>query len=708
MFIKRRVSGVGHALMVLVGILVSLSAFSNDSGLVAVAEIAPRHKELNDLSVALLKDRFDREVATPEFEERKLHFYLGSRGLFEEIESVSLQLDGELPVFPSATYIDGALLAASGGLLRMGAWALAVGDHRLRIVWKMRGGVLRDQVVQISVPAPAEYGESVDVDYELALQHRWPSSDFRFAVINWLPGKPSISWMDRLLGVSSRVESYGIGGRDDPRWRSARYLATVGKCWPAALILGRLDAFQVSDAATSALLATVTARCGLIETAQSALERSAGAEARLRTEASLAIAEGYLNRADAERTLAVLDRLPADLEDKDRNRCAVLRALAQFVERDFDAAARALQRILIDPLRLVGAPVEERLWAATVRYDLALALLASGSVDRGRALLDQLGQSSSADRAEIVLRDRANLTLASHFLSAGQGASARAIYQRMLLEGPYSNLALLGLGWAALAPQGSAQAAGYSSGGVAQRATPKFALKALQSRRLIDCQEYNRLAIFPTELCNSLRPFAQAAVSAHPEYLAAEALSAWQELAVRDPRDSAVRESWTAAGYAAKRAGSLKKAGEYFEAAIPKLEDAIADNDASFGRVESYASRTTDEDEVSALEPGHAVPAQTVALVEAGLGVDSLATSLVLRQLIAERAIARWLAIGETAPANVAALNSLLAAQKALLVDIAKALLVTERRQLAAWLVAARSGLASLNDPVQRYDENIH
>jgi len=694
--------------MVLVVVLMSFPTVGSDSRLVAPVDTEARHKWLNDLSFALLKNRFDREAETPELAVGKVNIYLGSRYKFGEVENISLQIDDESLELPPLSSINGALLTASGGLLRMSTRELAVGDHRLRILWKMRNEAIRAQVVQFVVHTANENGSSSGVDFELVLQSRWPSSDFSFEIINWVPGESSISWLDRFWGRSSGVETYGIGSRDDPRWRSARYLTSVGRCWPAALALRRLDNIQVSDASTSALLATATARCGLIETSERALERSSGADARLLTEASLAIAEGYLNRGDAKRTLVALDRLPVGLEEKDRNRASMLRALAQFTERDFNAASRALQEILIDPLRLVGAPVEERLWAAAVRYDLALALLASGSIDRGRALLDQLGRSSSADQAEIELRDRANLTLASHFLSAGQGASARAIYQRMLLEGPYSNLALLGMGWASLASQGSAQAAGYSNGGLAQRTTPKFALKALRSRRLIDCQEYNQLAIYPTELCNLLPPFVQADVPAHPEYLAAEALAAWQELAVRDPRDSAVRESWAAAGYAAKRAGSLEKAGEYFEAAITKIEDAIADNNVSLARVELYASRTTGEVEVSALEPGHVVPAQEVAFFEATLGVDSLEASRVLRQLIAERAVARWLADAEAAPLGVVVVNNLLAEQKALSVDIAKGLLATERRQLTAWLKSARTGLASLNDPAQEYVETLH
>lgn len=91
-FRVRRVAAIGHALVVLVAVLIPLSTLSNDSEFVAPADIETRRRGLNDLSFALLKNRFDREATTQEFVARKLNLYLGSRGIFEEIENISLQL----------------------------------------------------------------------------------------------------------------------------------------------------------------------------------------------------------------------------------------------------------------------------------------------------------------------------------------------------------------------------------------------------------------------------------------------------------------------------------------------------------------------------------------------------------------------------------------------------------------------------------------
>ena len=85
------------------------------------------------------------------------------------------------------------------------------------------------------------------------------------------------------------------------------------------------------------------------------------------------------------------------------------------------------------------------------RYNLGVALLAAGDLAGGRRWLLALATQTAASAEERSLRDRARLALGFAALQAGQPAEARAQLENVRLQGPYSNKALLGFGWAAAA-----------------------------------------------------------------------------------------------------------------------------------------------------------------------------------------------------------------------------------------------------------------
>src|SRR6202012_3383510 len=92
-----------------------------------------------------------------------------------------------------------------------------------------------------------------------------------------------------------------------------------------------------------------------------------------------------------------------------------------------------------------------------MRYNLGVALINDGRVGQGVNMLDRVGRLTPFDSEALALRDKANLTLGYHFLRTRQGGTAIPIFGRVRTTGPYSNRALLGLGWAYLAPRGDRQ-----------------------------------------------------------------------------------------------------------------------------------------------------------------------------------------------------------------------------------------------------------
>lgn len=141
---------------------------------------------------------------------------------------------------------------------------------------------------------------------------------------------------------------------------------------------------------------------------------------------------GYLE--EAERSLArIQGPLPGELESERR----LLAANVLMAQGRYAAAAAALEG-----WNDTGG------WANYARFNLGVALVRSGESARGRALLDTVGTMDARSEERLALRDRANLALGFALLQERQPEAAAVALNRVRLEGPFTNRALLGLGWA--------------------------------------------------------------------------------------------------------------------------------------------------------------------------------------------------------------------------------------------------------------------
>ncbi|MDR2877562.1 MAG: tetratricopeptide repeat protein [Chromatiales bacterium] len=86
-------------------------------------------------------------------------------------------------------------------------------------------------------------------------------------------------------------------------------------------------------------------------------------------------------------------------------------------------------------------------WASYAAYNLAAASLSAGRTQAALETLDALGRGTGGDDEVLALRDRANITLGFQRLGAGDGAAAKAAFDRVRFDGPFSAEALFGLGW---------------------------------------------------------------------------------------------------------------------------------------------------------------------------------------------------------------------------------------------------------------------
>ncbi len=141
---------------------------------------------------------------------------------------------------------------------------------------------------------------------------------------------------------------------------------------------------------------------------------------------------GYLT--DSQKAL---NNIQADLGDELESERHMLQAQILIDEREYDRAIALLQ-----------AWKGKSEWASYAKYNLGVAMVRSGRVDAAAKILDDLGNLDPFNEELSSLRDKANLALGYALLQDGQPIAAKSPLQRVRLAGPFSNKALLGVGWA--------------------------------------------------------------------------------------------------------------------------------------------------------------------------------------------------------------------------------------------------------------------
>jgi len=143
-------------------------------------------------------------------------------------------------------------------------------------------------------------------------------------------------------------------------------------------------------------------------------------------------ARGYLERAE-QAIRQVQGKLPPALEAEKQHLYAnILLRLGRFDE------AVALLRTW------KGSPD----WMAYAQFNMGVALVREGKLADADPYLTSVGTLDTSRAELLALKDRANLALGFAHLQANEPQPALLALERVRLNGPYSNKALLGTGWA--------------------------------------------------------------------------------------------------------------------------------------------------------------------------------------------------------------------------------------------------------------------
>jgi hypothetical protein len=80
-------------------------------------------------------------------------------------------------------------------------------------------------------------------------------------------------------------------------------------------------------------------------------------------------------------------------------------------------------------------------------YNLGIALIRDGKEIQGREYLELTGRIDSNDDLTLAIKDKSNLVLGTKLLEENNFENAKQVLDRVRLNGPFSNRALLGSGW---------------------------------------------------------------------------------------------------------------------------------------------------------------------------------------------------------------------------------------------------------------------
>src|SRR5881296_3607407 len=157
----------------------------------------------------------------------------------------------------------------------------------------------------------------------------------------------------------------------------------------------------------------------------------------VRNEAAFRLARICFQKDQLDDALQALARIEGTVPEEIRGDVEFLRANVYMAKGQPSEAVKVLAQLKSD----------ERL-AGFVAYNLGIALLQDGRPQEAIEQLDKAGQLPASDPAGLAIRDKSNLVLGTMLFESGDFDRARQSLDRVHLEGPFSNQALLRAGWA--------------------------------------------------------------------------------------------------------------------------------------------------------------------------------------------------------------------------------------------------------------------
>ena len=156
--------------------------------------------------------------------------------------------------------------------------------------------------------------------------------------------------------------------------------------------------------------------------------------------AAYRLADIYFRQNTIPLARHALELIRGDVPDDYEDDVRYLEARILYAEQQYTQAIEAFEEVDPDGAHGVFA-----------RFNQAAALTAAGHEEQSWQVLDDLGQSATDSVVKLALRDKANIILARDRMAEGEHAASLHYFNRVSLDGPFTNKALLGAGWAQVA-----------------------------------------------------------------------------------------------------------------------------------------------------------------------------------------------------------------------------------------------------------------
>src|SRR5215468_10149417 len=158
----------------------------------------------------------------------------------------------------------------------------------------------------------------------------------------------------------------------------------------------------------------------------------------VRNEAAFRLARIHFQKDQLDDALQALGRIRGTVPEKIKNDVEFLRA------NIYMATGRPSDAVMV----LEHLQSSDESQGGFIAYNLGIALLQAGRKQEAIEQLDKAGRLPGVDPAGLAIRDKSNLVLGSLLFESGNLERAKQSLDRVRLEGPFSNQALLRAGWA--------------------------------------------------------------------------------------------------------------------------------------------------------------------------------------------------------------------------------------------------------------------
>ena len=162
----------------------------------------------------------------------------------------------------------------------------------------------------------------------------------------------------------------------------------------------------------------------------------------IRNDAAYRLARIHFKKGQMAEAMRALERIEGDVPIAIRDDVEFLRANVYLAEGQPAESLEVLDR-------LQGSAG----YGGFAAYNLGIAYLQDGQKDLALEQLEKAGLIVSEDPSELAIRDKSNLVLGTILLEDGDFETAVTYLNRVRLEGPFSNQALLSAGWASMSAE---------------------------------------------------------------------------------------------------------------------------------------------------------------------------------------------------------------------------------------------------------------